>query len=267
MGNKIFNRKVGIEFEFSTPIKYLKEPLKKFFKENNIKLVIKKEWGHSNGKKWELKTDSSTESELVTPVMLYNDENWKFMKKLLIFTDEILHVKITKKDGLHVHFDVDDFEMNDLIIGWMFCEKAFTTIMKASRIKHKRQFLNDEEIYSRRVLYTTSSNQLFATKFRDSYDESFDRYSIYNLNNYSKNKTVEIRCHEGTNVFNDVENWVKFCLYFFKFMKSINIIDILTSAISEGVDESNVNYLFGLPEYLCTWYYIREQKYIRNKKI
>ena len=265
MSNQIFNRRVGIEFEFSTQIKHLKIPLKKFFKDNDVKLKIKNSWGHSNGKIWELKTDSSTESELTTPAMLINDKNWKFMKKLLNFLENTLKVKITNRDGLHVHFDADDFSLDILTIGWLFCERGFTPIMKPSRVRQKHLFDDGEEVFSRRILYK-NSNKIFATKFQDGTDEMFNHYSILNIDNFHKNKTVEIRCHEGTVSYSDVENWIKFCQYFFKWMKGINIIKILTSPISDGLTNEDIGHFFNLPSYLRLWYYIREEKFKRKLK-
>jgi len=257
-GRKPFlkNRTFGIEVEFSSEQTSVCRMLTK----GGLRFAYVESTSRSFGEEWELKPDLTTKCELTTPKMILDDENFVLFKKVLdylVYRD----VKITNKDGVHVHFHVPDISPEKLFISWIYLEQAIVQLFPLYRTKRKQGRVNYNKCYIKKPV-----NNKITSKYlnRMTIDDTTEHHATMSLYGYKSYKTVEFRLHEGSVDYDNIRNWVKFCLYFLKFAQTTNILELLASVPID--DPFVLNYILKLPTYLYKWIQDREWKYKMEHK-
>lgn len=215
-------RKFGCEFEFSTEF-YDAEPI--------VRRAINKVYGTGNlhaaktffysnkNKKWHFKTDSSTETELATPVS--NHRDLPRICKVANILDKNNKIEITKKDALHVHMHATDIPENNIIVAWMQIENAVLRCFpkyRRTKIRYCPPLISkkkkDEDI---------SKSVMRAIQYAEVH------HSIISLYRYKEYGTAELRISECNLEADHITNLVRFFNYFLNYAKTINPLIIACS--------------------------------------
>ena len=187
---------------------------------------------------WKVTTDSSVNwrgtgqnagLELVSPI-LYDDEGLEELEKVYEVLNEI-GAKVDKSCGTHVHFDVADYSIENMISFinlWYNNKNVINYLVPESRrhneyctqiYRHDIDEINEK--YNRGVI----------RGIRDIAWVIGTRYKTINLNSYVKYGTVEIRQHGGTTEFSKMEAWIVMIYQMLEVAKSnkVNTIKALRS--------------------------------------
>jgi len=186
----------GCEFEFSSPWERVEKAVRKIIPED--KLSSNQCYSHSRGNSvWILKTDASTSAELTTPICEIDqiEEVCEVAQKL-----SERHLRVTKKDGFHVHVSKEGMGVRNTAYFWADCEKQLMLTVP----KHRRENEYCERIVKWRD-YPDNWKYQVLKKVRD-------HHSAFHFND--KLNTFEFRIAEGTLDGNFVKNWINFCLLF-----------------------------------------------------
>lgn len=231
-------RNFGCEFEFSTDYNDMLQIANPIIKEiyGNNRLKAEKGWykSHNNFKRWHLKLDSSTLSELCTPVSTFSDiDN---ITQVLSKIGENEKVQITKNDSFHVHMDVGDLDMEPILVLWMKYEKVIFSLFP----KHRR----NNKIYCGRSIPNDRSKKDAALYLKDAIDNTMDHHSaisFYFFKRHIKSKrivrnTVEFRLGEGTTDPVFIRNWVLFLNVFLNHCQNIKVSDVVQILCERIID-------------------------------
>lgn len=214
---KVYFRKFGIELEFSTPLKEAQKSIKKIISKiyHKNKLIVSDVSSSSSTgyKKWELKFDGSTECELTTPISTPHS-----FKRITQVIDELSlgNLKLTNNDSVHIHMQADDVPKHNIIAAWILIEK---TILKCFPT-HRRDNGYCQKLVAKKY-------KKISDFFIDAEIEANAHHAIVSLNYYSQRKTVEFRMMEGNKNSNDILSWIKFCMTFLNYAKTIDPIEIV----------------------------------------
>jgi hypothetical protein len=213
---KIYGRPFGFELEFSTPIDKLADIMRKIVPPGQLKIKpnMCNKYRH-----WQIVHDYTTESELVSPILKYSDmpDIQRIIGKL-----KKSSLKITKKDSFHLHVYAGDVPEDNIIIAWLSIEH----IIKKCFPRHRRK-----SEWAESLMEHYSKNKKIADFFADAVLKSKDHSVILSLQHYrGRNRhTVEFRLFEGTIDFENIENWIKFCMIFLNYAKKIKVVDKIIS--------------------------------------
>lgn len=208
-------RKFGCEFEFSTEF-YDAEPI--------VRKAINEVYGIGNlhaartffysnkNKKWHFKTDSSTETELTTPVSNHKDLS-KICKVVKILKKN-KKMKITQKDALHIHMHATDIPENNIIVAWIQIESAILRCFPKYRRMKRR--------YCPRLISEKKKNIDISKSVMRAIQYAEVHHSIISLFRYRDYGTAELRISECNLEANHIVNLVRFFNYFLNYSKTIN---------------------------------------------
>ncbi|MFW6121021.1 MAG: amidoligase family protein [Petrotogales bacterium] len=181
MGNKIYWRKFGIEFEFSSLPKEVVRQIRPLLKE----IYGRKAYRHSTdwieskrNTLWHIKPDSSTDVEVCTPISTFEDLN------TIVFIISNLDLEITNNDGLHIHMQADDINPYQMAIGWILIEKLL--------FNHIPRYRRSNE-YCKRVTNFRHTNCLFSKIINQVIRDLDDHHSALSTNKWEERGTVELR--------------------------------------------------------------------------
>ena len=202
--------KIGVEIEFFG-VNYSK--VIEAFKQTDIKV----EWcgyTHRHTSYWKLVTDSSVTYsgtgvfnglELVSPI-LKGDDGLDELEKVLEVLNS-LGAKVDKTCGLHVHHDISDYEVENLISIHNFYYKFQRAIDKFLP-KSRR---NSSSQYCKRIPASRIKKIQNAVDFHDVFAAlDNNRYLTLNAQAYLRHGTIEFRQHSGTTDFEKIESWIIF---------------------------------------------------------
>ena len=204
--------KFGIEIEFFganyiTVIEQLRA--------NGIQVAEFIGYTHAVIPKWKITTDCSVTStgtglnkglELVSPI-LYGDEGLDELEKVYTVLNEC-GAKVDKTCGTHVHFDIADYTVQDMVSFLNLYYKEHTLI----------DFLLPPS--RRNNTYCTQIKKLEIDKMNNRFENGtlegirdianilWTRYRTVNLQSYVKYGTIEFRQHGGTTEFEKIEAWI-----------------------------------------------------------
>ena len=134
----IQDRNFGCEFEFSTLyhdfLKISKPIIENIYGQGCLKHSEKWYESNNNFRQWHLKLDSSTESELCTPVSKLEDID--HITNVMSSLGKNKDIKITKNDSFHIHMDVKDLDREAILILWMRYEKIIFSLFPTHRRNH-----------------------------------------------------------------------------------------------------------------------------------
>lgn len=258
MSFNLKSRTFGIEMETSTDFKEAKKIIIPLFSAAGRRNQITRCHNISNastdiskGKKWQIKIDSSTETEITTPKLSFsNDNDIKFLRSILNKVKR--KFKVTKNDGLHVHVERRDINDEDLLIAWLLIEKSVCGMFPNNRLSG--DYCIPYLKYKRR---RKIKNLL---ELADS-----DKYDHYTCMAFTSIGTVEFRFHEGTFDYYEIMNWVKFCLYFVQFVRE-NDPSVFKELNTNSENIYTIVKLLGLPKGVQKWAINRYNKYSKKKK-
>jgi len=227
------NLKFGCEFEFSSSWEEVREAAKisisRHYKKNL--LFAKKDWFDSvHNTRWHLKTDSSTECELCTPVSSYGD-----IKRICAVVADLgkSKIKITANDSFHLHVDTGGVDPRKIVAAWMGIEKGIIKCFP----RHRRHKYKSDSFCDQLIPHPNKSN--VAKIFMQCYEYSVvNHHAVMSLFHYEERKTAELRIAEGTTDPDLVNNWIHFGLQFIKYAERIDPFDFLCRVPADmGVDE------------------------------
>jgi hypothetical protein len=207
----------GCEFEFSTPhsemISIVKRSIKEFSNKRIITQINNSSYFKSNNNKsWHLKTDSSTESEICTPLSTIHD-----IKTICDIISSLDIPIVTENDAFHIHCDIGDIPTYNIITGWISIE---STIFKCFP-KHRKN-----NSYCERLLPPQQTG-ILALKYKNAKNKAEDKDSVITTYMVPERKTIEIRIGEGTKDPIYIKNWIMFSQYFLNYARNIDIAEIL----------------------------------------
>lgn len=154
-----------------------------------------------NYRAWKVQPDASINGwEIVSPPLTDTEE----LKIVVHVLRKKLKVRCNKKTGLHVHHDINDFNLAQIKNLYRLYNKyesnAICSIINPSRRNN---------YYCKPIAQIMQQIERASTidEFKDSV---LSRY--YNLNNkaYIKYGTIEFRHHQGTTNINEILAWIEF---------------------------------------------------------
>lgn len=252
----IQDRNFGCEFEFSTMyhdfLPIAKQAVDEIYGYGCFKHNEKWYESNNNFKQWHLKLDSSTESELCTPVSKLN--NLEEIVSVMSKIGKNKTTKITKNDSFHVHMDVKDMDREAILVLWMRYEKIIFSLFPPNRRNHneycessilrKKRSKNISE-YLKEAIENTQDHHSAISFYFYNHKEKMEN-SIHSIN--SERNTVEFRLGEGTTDASFIRNWVTFLLYFLDSCKALELKDIVDIMCDKMYVSGEENLIFMLEE-------------------
>lgn len=209
-------RKFGIEIETNTNISKL--DLKNRLQSRGLEVKVINGYENSNGKKWDIKNDSSCGYEIASPIL--SGDAGIFDVKLSI--DKIkeslndTHVP-DSRCGIHITLDVSDLtseQMKTLIISYLKTQEYFYSLCNESR-------QNNE--YCRKYPVSNIRNFENKTYLQIAAALRIDKYYGLNLSKYRYSKLIEFRMFQSELSPRKVALWLRTCLGFVNAIRS-NVI-------------------------------------------
>ena len=204
--------KFGIEIEFFG-VNYI--TVIEQLRANGIQVADFSGYTHTVIPQWKITTDSSVNSrgtglgkglELVSPI-LYGDEGLDELEKVYTVLNEC-GAKVDRTCGTHVHFDIADYTVDDMVSFLNLYYKEHYLIdmlVPASRRNNNYcQQLTTTDI--KRINERFADGRLQG--IRDIRAILYSRYRTVNLDSYVKYGTIEFRQHGGTTEFEKMEAWI-----------------------------------------------------------
>lgn len=211
-------RKFGCEFEFSTELDECRDVFTTTIGKHDLYFV---DQYHSsvNNKKWHLKRDNTTESELATPVSTIGDltEICGVIRKA---ADKL---RVTSHDGFHVHVASGDVDERALVAAWLAMEDEVVSMFPRTRRANE----NCIRFLARRYgAYNVTDVKLplprtrtIAEVLEPSMTLARDHHAALSTKRRKSIGTVEFRIAEGTLDHEFVRAWTRFCLLFVEYAK------------------------------------------------
>ena len=251
----LYFRKFGFELEFSTQFDDVEPIVKRLLGRvyNKKKITISKVFGDDNNhfRKWELKYDGSTESELTTPISTL--KNFSKISKIIQGLKE-KNLKITQKDSVHVHMQANDVPKHNIIAAWIQIESAILQCFP----KHRRN-----NSYCEKIIKNKRYDKI-SDFFIKAEDESFNHHSIVSLQYYPERKTVEFRVMEGNLNQEDIKAWIRFCMIFLHYAKTIDPVEIICDKVKNKMNLDKMMAMMSIEDQLVIEFLERRKKLFRS---
>lgn len=205
---ELSNRSFGLEFEMVNRHSWeyysrrVQRALQAF--PNAARFKPTGEYGHSDGRQWEFKSDSSCGWELVTPALRWKD--WPQVTAVLQRLNES-GAQVNDRCGFHVHHDLRDFKhrhLRRLMLLWMLFEDMMFTTVAPTR--------QDNE-FCRRLMTEELNPAVFEWRSRDKHNlrdtsMNYGHYYALNVDRWWNLGLVEFRLHQGTLNPDEAKRWV-----------------------------------------------------------
>lgn len=171
-------------------------------------------YGHSTGRSWDVKTDSSCGFEVASPAFTLDAEGDSEELKAGCNALAGLRLRIDRTCGLHVWVNCSDFtweDMQRLLALYARYEPVLFEMVPSSRRA------NTFCVPMRKSTWTAPDgghiaavrSALAATTEAGMRNHSFQKYSALNVSRWWANGMVEFRLHSGTVDYVKIRNWVK----------------------------------------------------------
>jgi hypothetical protein len=212
-----FSNKFGVEIEaHGVGINKLIRAL------NDAGIVcVGESYNHETRNHWKIVSDASVSGEmpfeLVSPPLV--GEAGLAQLKIACDILEQLGAKINKSCGLHIHFDVSEFDINawkNLYINYAKLEQIIDSIMPVSRRGNNNRFCQSLRVRNYEDKIRNAETLLEIE--RSITDRS--RYYKLNTQSYWRQRTVEFRQHSGTIEYGKVSNWILILSQMLEYSKS-----------------------------------------------
>jgi len=210
-------RKFGCEFEFSSSINELGEKVieatRKIYGRKKVHISYKHHRSLNN-KNWHVKADSTTLSELASPVSKYKDLS-KICNLIEILKKN--NIEITNQDSFHIHMQVSDCSTDRIITAWL----QIAPIIRQCYPKYRR---NSE--YCKNLSSNTKTGTI-ARIFPWAIEQAEDHHSELSSEKFDINKTVEFRLGEATFDKKTITTFIKFFMLFLDYAKNMEMAKVL----------------------------------------
>jgi len=234
-------RRFGIEIEINNTIP--RNLVKKVVSNYSHHKLVTSTYRHSiNNDYWHIKNDASC------GVIGVDDRGWEVASFVGSGYEDLLHIgQVTnelkkvgattnKNCGLHVHVEVDDFDVNVMGVLLAYWMKTEWLVLNAiSPLRDFEHCLNMTRLlphllgkhWRRRVIHPLTLWECFKPPTCSLWD-NWQRWRAINLVNYNralskpkfKRKTIEFRFPEGTVESEDIINWTRFFINFVDTVKN-----------------------------------------------
>jgi hypothetical protein len=225
-----FDRTFGVEIEALGVEKY---ELASALRRAGIQIEIEG-YNHGTRPHWKLVSDSSIRGEntfeLVSPILKGQQGLNELQKVCKVLKQK--NAKINSSCGLHIHFDANDFDLNNwknIYRNYITFEPIIDSFMPKSRQGNNNQYCKS----------LRNGNTETKIKNADSLEKlqnamtNRSRYYKLNTESYWRHKTVEFRQHSGTIEFGKISNWILFLARFTEYSKN----NIANNSTFEGMNE------------------------------
>jgi len=211
-------RKFGCEWEFSSEYDDMLKPVHSVIRSVYGRRYVysRKDYHDSQKNKWwHLKTDSTTKTELCTPISTFKD-----MPKIkAVLRGLAKHSpEITDNDSFHVHVQASDVPLDRLLIAWLDIEHVVIKCFPA----HRRN--ND---YCERLISYDGNVRNIASFLEDARSSADSHHAIFSSAYYDERGTIEFRVGEGNVDWRIARNWILFCLSVIRYAEALDPIDVL----------------------------------------
>jgi hypothetical protein len=157
---------------------------------------------------WKLTTDGSITGEnaieVVSPILQGADGLLQLRKVSEVLTQ--LRVKINKTCGAHIHFDAQNFDLQqwkNVLLNYEGFETLIDSMMPASRREGNNTYCRSFKTVTR-----FKEDVKNATTIEQLINAVPNRYYKLNTHAFTRYKTIEFRQHSGTIEFEKLENWI-----------------------------------------------------------
>lgn len=169
---------------------------------------------HSDGTRWDVKTDSSCGFEVATPALTMDRDGHCAELRAGIDAINTVRPRVDRQCGLHVHIDCRDLtwrQMQTLVVLWMRYEPYFFELFPRSRrANHYCPPLRKSEWGGQHGYSWTSMRELMTATNEDAF-RRFGRGAprgALNLSGWWHHGRIEFRLGSGTTDYDKVRNWV-----------------------------------------------------------
>jgi len=248
----------GVEVEMSTDFEIVQRDMKKSkVFPPNTKYSTGFGKVETDGKRFFLMIDGSTETEFVTPKLFLESIQYPHFQKMVQFFNDQEYA-ITNDDGLHIHVDCADVHPDQVLTAWLYIESKIKTAFPYNR----RKFNTYSYSFPFCREYTQKPLMHSFQRVKLSHKEK-DHHAACSFFSYNSRKDVEFRFMEGSLNMKDIEYWIKFCLYFVEFAKHIEVLDILQESAFAPKDsfEDLLEQMDIKDKRLVKWLNFREEKF------
>ena len=203
---KKFNeeRTFGVEIEFTTASR---EEVARLMNAKGVRALVE-DYNHDTRNHWKLITDSSCGYELVSPPLKGRD-GLNQLKKACEALEEA-GAKVDRKCGLHVHHDVNNYNLDQIkriFALYIKLEETIDTLVPESRRANNNNYCSS--------LFAGRTQQRVLDMLEQANDINSvrtiwgTRYVKVNFQSYIKYGTVEFRQHSGTTTKSDKRSEAK----------------------------------------------------------
>lgn len=197
--DNLTERAFGIEFEFERDrnrpehgLRFFGEVVKQALAPwaATDTVFVRDSYGHSNGRTWDVKLDSSCEFELATPKLFKRD--WPKVVAVLKAL-RAAGATVSQRCGMHIHHETRGMRaphLKNLIRLWGAFDATLHEALPESRRNNRYAYRMSED--TARQLATMDARSI-RREIR-----ARDRYVALNMTNWWRRGTVEVRSHHGT---------------------------------------------------------------------
>lgn len=176
-------------------------------------------WYKSNGRTWDMKTDSSCGWELASPAMTLDSTGHNEELGSICGALEALGAVCDTRCGTHVHFELGEYNWRDLqrlMILWVRYEPFFYSLQPANRrSKHyctpmyRREWDGSDSSNYRiaQAACRATSQTVFEREARRLGSDNINRLGL-NIGGFWRNQRIEVRLHSGTINYHKIRHWV-----------------------------------------------------------
>jgi hypothetical protein len=229
-------RRFGCEFELSTGFDDVAEicrPLIACVYGKNMLLVRRDVYRSVDNVQWHLKTDTTTQCELCTPV-----STARCLPRICRVVDTLSKasvdkegVKVTEDDSMHVHVAIGKVDPKNVLSLWLKHEKTILSMFP----KHRR-----DNQYCESGVRGSTRGKVVANFFRDAVTNSREHHFAVSFpymgddDQSKRRRTVEFRVAEGNLDPETVRCWVGVCVALVEAAGRLNLAESLCEPESDG---------------------------------
>lgn len=209
-------RKFGVEIETNTNLS--KQQLKRLLKQRNLDVITSNSYHASDGRKWDIKNDSSCGYEIASPILSGAEGIFDLKLASDKIKDALNNNHMPDNDcGIHITVDISDYNQQDikrLIIGFLKSQHHFYNLCNESR--QNNTYCQKYNIRKLQQCIRAST----VSKIKSIL--GCNKYKGLNLTKLDK-KVVEFRMFQSELGARKITSWVRTCVGFVEGIKSSNI--------------------------------------------